>query len=184
MFRSGKARPVGQVVKTRPFHGCNMGSNPVRVTKRDVQRPAQYGGLAQLVRAPASHAGGHWFESSSLHHEKHLISKEIRCFSNYFRIAVSDRNCRTTELRQFYEKAHQNRVGLQKETAVTAVSFSTLVTVCFRIQQRLAERFGTGVIVDFREHLEIAVPQKPCHHVRVDPLRDPEGCPRVPKLVR
>ena len=24
--------PVGQVVKTRPFHGCNMGSNPVRVT--------------------------------------------------------------------------------------------------------------------------------------------------------
>ena len=24
-------------------------------------------GLAQLVRAPASHAGGHWFESSSLH---------------------------------------------------------------------------------------------------------------------
>ena len=52
-------RPVGQVVKTRPFHGCNMGSNPVRVTT--------VGGLAQLVRAPASHAGGHWFESSSLH---------------------------------------------------------------------------------------------------------------------
>ena len=52
-------RPVGQVVKTRPFHGCNMGSNPVRVTT--------FGGLAQLVRAPASHAGGHWFESSSLH---------------------------------------------------------------------------------------------------------------------
>ena len=51
--------PVGQVVKTRPFHGCNMGSNPVRVTT--------VGGLAQLVRAPASHAGGHWFESSSLH---------------------------------------------------------------------------------------------------------------------
>ena len=26
------------------------------------------GGLAQLVRAPASHAGGRWFESISLHH--------------------------------------------------------------------------------------------------------------------
>ena len=26
-----------------------------------------FAGLAQLVRAPASHAGGHWFESSSLH---------------------------------------------------------------------------------------------------------------------
>ena len=25
-------RPVGQAVKTRPFHGCNMGSIPVRVT--------------------------------------------------------------------------------------------------------------------------------------------------------
>ena len=25
-------RPVGQEVKTRPFHGCNMGSIPVRVT--------------------------------------------------------------------------------------------------------------------------------------------------------
>ena len=27
-------RPVGQAVKTRPFHGCNMGSIPVRVTKK------------------------------------------------------------------------------------------------------------------------------------------------------
>ena len=57
-FKGTLLRPVGQVVKTRPFHGCNMGSSPVRVTN---------GGLAQLVRAPASHAGGHWFESSSLH---------------------------------------------------------------------------------------------------------------------
>ena len=28
-----QTRPVGQAVKTRPFHGCNMGSIPVRVTK-------------------------------------------------------------------------------------------------------------------------------------------------------
>ena len=41
-------RPVGQVVKTPPFHGGNMGSSPVRVTT--------FGGLAQLVRAHASHA--------------------------------------------------------------------------------------------------------------------------------
>ena len=34
-----KLWPVGQVVKTPPFHGGNMGSNPVRVT---------HGGLAQL----------------------------------------------------------------------------------------------------------------------------------------
>ena len=61
-------RPVGQVVKTRPFHGCNMGSSPVRVTTSAIRLGCRiYGGLAQLVRAPASHAGGHWFESSSLH---------------------------------------------------------------------------------------------------------------------
>ncbi len=30
---SGGIWPVGQAVKTRPFHGCNMGSIPVRVTK-------------------------------------------------------------------------------------------------------------------------------------------------------
>ena len=60
--------PVGQVVKTRPFHGCNMGSSPVRVTTSAIRMGCRiYGGLAQLVRAPASHAGGHWFESSSLH---------------------------------------------------------------------------------------------------------------------
>ena len=31
-------RPVGQAVKTRPFHGCNMGSIPVRVTKNNTIR--------------------------------------------------------------------------------------------------------------------------------------------------
>ena len=32
-------RPVGQVVKTPPFHGGNMGSNPVRVTKKKAHLP-------------------------------------------------------------------------------------------------------------------------------------------------
>ena len=32
-------RPVGQAVKTRPFHGCNMGSIPVRVTKQNKSEP-------------------------------------------------------------------------------------------------------------------------------------------------
>lgn len=32
-----------------------------------------HGGLAQLVRAPASHAGGRWFESISLHQEEPLL---------------------------------------------------------------------------------------------------------------
>ena len=29
-------RPVGQAVKTPPFHGGNMGSIPVRVTKNEI----------------------------------------------------------------------------------------------------------------------------------------------------
>ena len=76
-FKGTLLRPVGQVVKTRPFHGCNMGSSPVRVTN---------GGLAQLVRAPASHAGGHWFESSSLHQAKKSTQQGgLFCFMWDFR---------------------------------------------------------------------------------------------------
>ncbi len=30
-------RPVGQAVKTRPFHGCNMGSIPVRVKASEIR---------------------------------------------------------------------------------------------------------------------------------------------------
>ena len=33
------SRPVGQAVKTRPFHGCNMGSIPVRVTMKKDRHP-------------------------------------------------------------------------------------------------------------------------------------------------
>jgi hypothetical protein len=38
-------RPVGQAVKTPPFHGGNTGSNPVRVT---IFKKHVFGGLAQL----------------------------------------------------------------------------------------------------------------------------------------
>ena len=38
------------------------------------------GGLAQLVRAPASHAGGHWFESSSLHQKIHDFARNHEFF--------------------------------------------------------------------------------------------------------
>ena len=34
IFSPSLARPVGQEVKTRPFHGCNMGSIPARVTTK------------------------------------------------------------------------------------------------------------------------------------------------------
>ena len=58
--RAGEdTRPDGQEVKTPPFHGGITGSIPVRVTI--------FGHVAQLVRAPASHAGGRWFESIRAH---------------------------------------------------------------------------------------------------------------------
>ena len=72
---------VGQAAKTPPFHGGNTGSIPVRVTTDGRNRSRSYGGLAQLVRAPASHAGGHWFESSSLHHKNPL---EPQGFEGFF----------------------------------------------------------------------------------------------------
>ena len=87
-------RPVGQVVKTRPFHGCNMGSNPVRVTT--------VGGLAQLVRAPASHAGGHWFESSSLHQKvpDFARNQELFCLWGYIIVYCTCFFCVTQTLTQ------------------------------------------------------------------------------------
>ena len=77
-------RPIGQAVKTPPFHGGNRGSIPLWVT--NYGRIAQlgehlpykqrvtgsipvvttiknkYGLVAQLVRVPACHAGGRGFE--------------------------------------------------------------------------------------------------------------------------
>ena len=35
-------RPVGQEVKTPPFHGGNMGSSPVRVTKEKAPPQAEF----------------------------------------------------------------------------------------------------------------------------------------------
>lgn len=86
-------RPGGQAVKTRPFHGCNMGSIPVRVTINSLlnitgslflfsafiilhifllylKKKSLYGRIAQLVRAFASHARGLGFESQCVHQIK------------------------------------------------------------------------------------------------------------------
>ena len=80
-----KTRPLGQAVKTPPFHGGNRGSIPLGVTilygsiaqlgehlpyKQGVTGSIPvattikvfYGSVAQLVRVPACHAGGRGFE--------------------------------------------------------------------------------------------------------------------------
>ena len=41
--------PVGQVVKTPPFHGGNMGSSPVRVTRTN---QSAFGGLICFISSP------------------------------------------------------------------------------------------------------------------------------------
>ena len=73
-------RPGGQEVKTPPFHGGNTSSSLVRVTTKKASRPTCFfsplftwlsfinGRIAQLVRVPASHAGGPRFESVCVHH--------------------------------------------------------------------------------------------------------------------
>ena len=63
--------PGGQAVKTPPFHGGSTSSNLVRVTilffKLRIPAHTDYGRIAQLVRALASHARGHGFESPCVH---------------------------------------------------------------------------------------------------------------------
>ena len=67
-----------------------MGSIPVRVTKNgtsEMMSRKYFGDLAQLVRAFASHARGHGFESPSLHHRKDIFRKKdvFFCFDRQFR---------------------------------------------------------------------------------------------------
>ena len=63
-------RPVGQVVKTPPFHGGNRGSSPLRVTTFFV--PWR---LSSAGRASALQAEGRRFDPVSLHH--FTFSEEI-----------------------------------------------------------------------------------------------------------
>ena len=60
--------PLVKWLRHGPFTAVTWVRIPYGSPLRGVQPCVpSYGGLAQLVRAPASHAGGHWFESSSLH---------------------------------------------------------------------------------------------------------------------
>ena len=44
-----------------------LGAQPLKLWPFFDSNSVRYGRLAQLVRAPALHAGGHWFESSIAH---------------------------------------------------------------------------------------------------------------------
>lgn len=59
--------PLVKWLRHGPFTAVTWVRFPYGSPCRHPEGRRQFGGLAQLVRAPASHAGGHWFESSSLH---------------------------------------------------------------------------------------------------------------------
>ena len=62
-----KDGPLVKRLRHGPFTAVTWVRFPYGSPCRRPEGRRQFGGLAQLVRAPASHAGGHWFESSSLH---------------------------------------------------------------------------------------------------------------------
>ena len=72
--------PLVKRLRHGPFTAVTWVRFPYGSPCRHPEGRRQFGGLAQLVRAPASHAGGHWFESSSLHQEKTLESQWFRGF--------------------------------------------------------------------------------------------------------
>ena len=64
----GLSGPLVKWLRHGPFTAVTWVRVPYGSPLRQSVRGCRInGGLAQLVRAPASHAGGHWFESSSLH---------------------------------------------------------------------------------------------------------------------
>ena len=80
-------RPVGQKVKTPPFHGGNMGSIPVRVTKKETihsdgfffgylyVEPGASGSTARKFCAPAQ--------------RRHIVPPVLAAGQNNFRVARS-----------------------------------------------------------------------------------------------
>ena len=95
-FVGGYIWPVGQEVKTPPFHGSNMGSIPVRVTKKDNIRTKRFGcylfiqaaGLAwnQCACALYGIAKGVW------HHAQACIRVSLRLNSIRDFVAIPYRN--------------------------------------------------------------------------------------------
>ena len=82
-------RPVGQAVKTRPFHGCNMGSIPVRVTKRKETHSVRLFLFAAPVPQAARRRKSKLYLVPSLHRRMSSYTPPPRCSfapANRFRV--------------------------------------------------------------------------------------------------
>ncbi len=76
--------PVGQVVKTPPFHGGNTGSNPVRVIFSKISSERR---ISSAGRALALQARGRRFESCILHHVLfYEFSRKIHLFIIFLKL--------------------------------------------------------------------------------------------------
>ena len=176
--RHNKHGPLVKWLRHGPFTAVTWVRFPYGSPCRHPKGRRQFGGLAQLVRAPASHAGGHWFESSSLHHENTLISLKSGCFYNFFdAFSRTGKGC-TTKIRQFFKK-HRKK---QRKGELLRLS---LFCFCGRpgSQESFTKRLRAGVVIYLCEHLQVAVSQQTRYHVGIDALRDPKGGSGMTQLV-
>ena len=91
----------------------------------------------------------------------------------------------TTKIRQIPENRRYLAFIERKKGTVSSRNGSFLFErILFRSQKRFAQRLRAGVVVDFGEHLRIAVAQEPRRHIGVHPLDDPKGGPGMAQLVR
>ena len=126
----------------------------------------------------SSHAGGHWFESSSLHHENTLIFNKSGRFYSFLRVfKVGEKSC-TTKIRQFFKK-HRKKQRKGESLRLSPFCFCGR----FGSQEGFTKRLRAGVVIDPSEHLQVAVPQQTRYHVGIDALRDPKGGSGMTQLV-
>ena len=90
---ANKDGPLVKRLRHGPFTAVTWVRFPYGSPCRHPEGRRQFGGLAQLVRAPASHAGGHWFESSSLHQTApdFLRNQVLFSFMPYHRRGIPSR---------------------------------------------------------------------------------------------
>ena len=68
-------RPLGQAVKTSPFHGGNMGSSPVGVTKQVKGEPVSIRRRIRLYRCIDNHSLNEWVKRLKLWTKKYSYGK-------------------------------------------------------------------------------------------------------------
>ena len=108
--------PLVKWLRHGPFTAVTWVRVPYGSPHGNPSRVAEYGGLAQLVRAPASHAGGHWFESSSLHQKvpDFVRNQELFLFISSNSDAAFWRFSHDPNRDPRYERSGKHRTGAER----------------------------------------------------------------------